>query len=438
MIGGVVVELVLPELTLVLLVGPSASGKSTFAKRHFLATEVLSSDTFRAWIADDEADQSTTPAAFQLLHLVAAKRLACGRRVVIDATNLDSRARQPLFELARQYYYQVVAFVFAMPVEICLAHNAGRTARLVPEAVILNHCEQLPKAVAALEGEGCHAVHSFSSPAEASSVAVIRGKMPADHRGDSGPFDIIGDVHGCFDELLALLYKLGYDIGNGGDGRAFGIARHPQGRRAIFLGDLVDRGPQAPACLRLAMNMVRQGHALMVLGNHEDKLDRHLRGRKVSMNHGFTATLRQLEVETGDFKADCCQFIASLPSHLVLDGGGLVAVHAGLKEGMHLRDTGAVRAYAIYGEVTGDVDQYGLPVRYNWAKDYRGKARVVYGHTPVAEPEWQNGAICIDTGCVYGGKLSALRYPELELVAVAAAKEYYAAIRPIRVGKSSG
>ena len=429
-------DLALPELSLVLLVGPSGSGKSTFARRHFLPTEILSSDTFRAWISDDEADQATTPEAFALLHLVAAKRLAFGRRVVIDATNLDARARQPLLALAKKHFYQPVALVFALPLADCLAQNAGRAERQVPESVIARHCELLEKAVLSLEDEGFRVAQTLRTVADAKAVNIVRTKMRPDHRGDSGPFDIIGDVHGCLDELLLLLYKLGYDIGNGPDGRLSAMARHPQGRRAIFLGDLVDRGPQAPACLRLAINMVRQGHALMVPGNHEDKLERHLRGRKVSMNHGFAATLNQLEAESADFRQDCGDFFSTLPSHLVLDGGKLVVVHAGLQEGMQLRDTGAVKAYAIYGEVTGELDDYGLAVRYNWAKDYRGRAKVVYGHTPVREPEWVNDTICIDTGCVYGGKVTALRYPELELVSVDAAKEYYAAIRPIPGAKA--
>ena len=117
-------------------------------------------------------------------------------------------------------------------------------------------------------------------------------------------------------------------------------------------------------------------------------------------------------------------------SHSVLDGGKLVVAHAGMKEEMQGRGSGAVRDFALYGETTGETDEFGLPIRYNWAAEYRGKATVVYGHTPVPEPEWLNRTINIDTGCVFGGKLTALRYPEKELVSVAARATYAVPARP--------
>ena len=109
-------------------------------------------------------------------------------------------------------------------------------------------------------------------------------------------------------------------------------------------------------------------------------------------------------------------FLDGLVSHYVLDDGKLVVAHAGMKEEMQGRGSGKVRDFALYGETTGETDEFGLPVRYDWAAEYRGTAMVVYGHTPVPEPEWLNRTINIDTGCVFGGKLTALRYPERELV----------------------
>ena len=111
-------------------------------------------------------------------------------------------------------------------------------------------------------------------------------------------------------------------------------------------------------------------------------------------------------------------FLDGLISHYVLDDGRLVVAHAGLKEEMQGRGSGAVREFALYGDTTGETDEFGLPVRFNWAADYRGTAMVVYGHTPVPEPEWLNNTIDVDTGCVFGGRLTALRYPERELVSV--------------------
>ena len=246
---------------------------------------------------------------------------------------------------------------------------------------------------------------------------------------DPGPFDIIGDVHGCYDELCALLEQLGYAVGDAGSGVTL---THPQGRRVIFVGDLVDRGPKSPEVLRLAMDGAAAGTAFCVQGNHDDKLVRKLRGRNVRISHGLAETLAQLETATEKFKSRIADFLENLPAHFVLDEGRLVVAHAGLREEYHGKRSGAARAFSLYGETTGETDEFGSPIRYNWAQDYEGKAVVVYGHTPVREPEWLNNTICVDTGCVYGGKLTALRYPERELVSVPAARVYYESARPFR------
>ena len=199
----------------------------------------------------------------------------------------------------------------------------------------------------------------------------------------------------------------------------------------MFLGDLVDRGPDTPGVLRTVMGMVASGAALCVPGNHEAKLLRALRGRDVRRSHGLAESLTQLGAEPADFSAQVIAFLDGLVSHYVLDSGRLVVAHAGLREEMHGRASAAVRAFALYGDTTGETDEFGLPVRYPWAQDYRGKAAVVYGHTPVPEATWVNNTICIDTGCVFGGRLTALRYPERELVSVPAVATYYQPARPL-------
>jgi polynucleotide kinase-phosphatase len=179
------------------------------------------------------------------------------------------------------------------------------------------------------------------------------------------------------------------------------------------------------------MSMVRSGAALCVPGNHDIKLLRHLNGKKVTANHGLAETLAQLEGESDSFKGQVRQFLDGLVSHYVLDGGKLVVAHAGLTEEMQGRGSGAVRAFALFGETTGEIDEFGLPIRYEWAREYRGRAMVVFGHTPVPDAEWLNNTIDIDTGCVFGGRLTALRYPERELVAVPAARVYCEPARPL-------
>ncbi len=241
-----------------------------------------------------------------------------------------------------------------------------------------------------------------------------------DRRWDHGPFDIIGDVHGCYDELARLLARLGYVRG-----------AHPDGRRAVFLGDLVDRGPDTPGVLRLVMGMVRAGSALCLLGNHDSKLRKALQGRRVKVTHGLAASLQQLGREPASFHAEVVAFLGGLDSYCLLDGGRLVVAHAGLKESLQGPCSQRARSFALYGQTTGEYDEYGLPVRQDWAREYHGRATVVYGHTPVLEPTWVNRTIDIDTGCVFGGALSALRYPQMELVQVPAKKVYYQPARPL-------
>ena len=252
---------------------------------------------------------------------------------------------------------------------------------------------------------------------------------------DQGPFDIIGDIHGCFDELVELLTELGYEISTQPEGET--VVQPPQGRKAIFVGDFVDRGPKVAEVLRLVMGMQKSGTAICVPGNHDVKLVRALRGKNVNPTYGLAESLSQLEKESTEFKTQIIEFLDGLVSHYVLDNGKLVVAHAGMKAELQGRASGRVREFALYGETTGETDDFGLPIRIDWADEYRGTAMVVYGHTPVAEPQWVNRTINIDTGCVFGGKLTALRYPERELVSVPARQTYYEPTKPLLVGGNS-
>ncbi len=414
-----------PRLCLVVLVGVTGSGKSSFAARHFRTTEVLSSDTFRGLVGDDENDQSVTAAAFEALHAVAAQRLKLGRLTVIDATNVQPDARRPLLALAREYHVLPVAVVLDVPEQVCIERNQARRDRAFGAGVVRRQHSALAKSLGRLEREGFRRVFRLRGVAEMDAAQIAREPSWSDKSDSHGPFDIIGDVHGCQPELAELLDTLGYRAGEDG------VRRHPAGRTAVFLGDLVDRGPGTPAVLRTVMGMVAGATALCVPGNHEAKLLRALRGRDVKVSHGLAESLAQLTAEPPGFTAQVTEFLDGLVSHYVLDGGRLVVAHAGLREEMHGRASAAVRAFALYGDTTGETDEFGLPVRYPWAQDYRGKAVVVYGHTPVPEAVWVNNTICLDTGCVFGGRLTALRYPERELVSVPAARVYYEPARPL-------
>jgi protein phosphatase len=430
-------QLTIPESALVVLIGPSGAGKSTFARRHFRSTEVLSSDACRALVADDEADQSATPAAFEVLHHIAAKRLAAGRLTVIDATNVQPEARRPLLALAHEYHCLAVAIVFDLPDGVYQAQNRQRADRQVASIVIARQLQQLKRSQRGLKREGFRYLYTLSSPEEVATAAIVRQPLRSNRRHEHGPFDIIGDVHGCGDELEQLLAELGYTWAErlpGFPGGYQRLYRHPEGRKAVFLGDLVDRGPRILDTYQLVHAMVEAGNALCVPGNHEAKLVRKLRGRDVVVTHGLARTLAEIERLPAErrpqFCRDMADFFAGLISHFVLDDGRLVVAHAGLKESLQGRASAQVRDFALYGETTGETDANGLPVCHNWAAEYRGEALVVYGHTPVPTAEWLNRTINIDTGCVFGGRLTALRYPERELVSVPAARMYTEPRRP--------
>ena len=433
----------IPKLSLVVLIGPSGSGKSTFARKHFLPTEVLNSDVCRGLVSDDENDQAATNDAFDLLHYIARKRLAAGRLTVVDATNVRREDRKPLVQLAREFHCLPVAIVFNLPEKVCRQRNRERPERSFGPHVIRGQRSQLRRGLRGLKREGFRHIFVMESEQEVDATTVERVPLWNDKRDEHGPFDIIGDVHGCCDELEELLASLGYEAvatadtaEHGADAAVWGNKSyaHPEGRTAVFLGDLVDRGPRILETFRLVRNMIVAGHAICVPGNHDVKLMRKLRGRDVQITHGLAQTLAEIESLPAGAREAFCEaagpFLYSLVSHYVLDDGKLVVAHAGMRQEMQGRGSAKVRDFALYGETTGETDEFGLPVRHDWAAEYRGKAAVVYGHTPVPEAEWLNRTVNIDTGCVFGGKLTALRWLEREFVSVPAGRTYCEPAKP--------
>lgn len=431
-------QLRIPKLSLVLLIGPSGSGKSTFAHRHFLPSEVLSSDFCRGLVCDDENDQAATADAFDVLQYVAGKRLARGKLTVIDATNVQAEARAPLVQLARRYHCLPVALVFDLPEELCHERNRGRADRRFGPHVVRQQRAQMRRSLRGLKREGFRHICVLQNVEEVEAATIERVPLWSDRTHEHGPFDIIGDVHGCADELEELLVRLGYKQTATVEAEAgwSNVAYvHPAGRKAVFVGDLVDRGPRVLDVVRIVRNMVRNDSALCVPGNHDMKLLRKLNGRDVQITHGLAQSLAEIDALPDDVRApfskSLAEFLDGLVSHYVLDAGKLVVAHAGMKAEMQGRGSGKVRDFALYGETTGETDEFGLPVRHNWAAEYRGRAMVVYGHTPVPQPEWLNHTANIDTGCVFGGSLTAMRYPEREFVSVAARQMYCTPVRPI-------
>jgi len=304
-------KLLIPDLCMVVLIGPSGAGKSTFARMHFKPTEILSSDALRGLLSDDETDQSASADAFEILYLLLQKRLRRGRLCVIDATNVQADSRKTLIQYARQFNVAAIAVVFDINEQVCLDRNRLRPDRRFGPHVVRRHVQQLRHSLGRLRDEGFRHVHTFTTPDASANTIVERTPLLVNRRYDSGPFDIIGDVHGCALELRALLEKLGYHFTDiiDVDGQPGHQITPPLGRKATFLGDLVDRGPDSAGVLRIVMHLVEAGNGWCVPGNHDAKLLKKLQGRDVNIGHGLALTLEQLDREPLAFRERVRRFI---------------------------------------------------------------------------------------------------------------------------------
>jgi protein phosphatase len=419
----------LPDPSLILLLGARGSGKSTFARRFFQPSEIVSLDECRRMVGDSGPAPSND--ALELFQTIVQNRLHAGKFVVIDGDHGNADLRRNLVTLAKRHHLFAIAIALQLDERICVERNASRSDGAVSPYDVKRGAENVRKFVEAHVREGVRELYVLDSPEAMEKAVITRRRLWTDKQDDAGPFDIIGDVHGCAGELEALLELLGYQV-SWDESFPNGVrVIPPEGRRVIFLGDLIDRGPRIVDCLRIAMSMVNSGAALCVPGNHESKFLRKLRGKTVSITHGLAETVAEFEKMPLTFHEEVATFIEKLVGHYVLDDGRLCVVHAGIKQNMQGRSSSAAREFGLYGDTTGETDEYGLPVRHEWATEYHGKAAVVYGHTPMLTAEWLNNTICVDTGCVFGGALTALRYPEREIISVPAAKRYFEPKKPL-------
>ncbi|MHA0042565.1 metallophosphoesterase [Deinococcus sp. PEB2-63] len=397
----------LPALALVLLVGAPGSGRSAFA-RHFSLDEVFDARAF----PDAEA-----------LRAAVAARLVAGELAVVIAPAVRPLERAPWSALAREHDVKAVAVLLDEDRAVLEARAGGTLSR----EDLIAQVSELRRTAGGLRAEGFRQAWHLRGE-QIGRVGVRRVPLRVDLRGLHGPFDLIGDVHGCLEELRDLLTRLGYVL----DGDS---VTPPAGRTAVFLGDLTDRGPDSAGVLRLVMGMVASGAALCVTGNHDEKLLRALSGKAVKPLHGLDVTLAELQEAGPAFQAQVRTFLEGLPAHLVLDGGRLIAAHGGLPAHLHGRGSGRARSFALYGDTTGERDELGLPVRRDWAAGYAGAPLVAYGHTPHAAPRWVGNTVNLDTGCAFGGSLTALRYPERETLSVPARAVYAPPPRPLPPGQ---
>ncbi len=232
-------------------------------------------------------------------------------------------------------------------------------------------------------------------------------------------YDVIGDIHGCYEEFVELTKKLGYSW-------VEGHPVHPDGRRIVSLGDLTDRGPESIKVMELFWKMaVDLNIAHYTPGNHCDKLYRFFLGRNVQIKNGLETTVEEYknlpDKQKRAVSAHFMKLYEKAPLYLQLDDGRLIVAHAGIRGDYIGKTSKKVKTFVLYGDITGESNPDGTPVRRDWARHYHGDAVIVYGHTPVNEPRKINNTYNIDTGAVFGGKLTALRYPEMELVSVPSA-----------------
>ena len=365
------------DYTVIFLSGASYSGKSDFAEKHFSSYEVF---------IDREPE-------FREAH------------IVLDREQLTKEKRSFYMKKAREHQYMRIAIVLDLPMEDLLREAEGRTK----ETVIVSEVQGVHAFLKKWQSEGFDAVYVINSTEEMEEVRLIYEKGIFDQREETGPFDLIGDVHGCLTELEKLLRKLGYCINSEGKWT------HPQNRKAVLLGDMVDRGEDSVGVLRLVKKLCENHVGYAVLGNHDEKLLRYLQGNPVKVEHGMRSTAEQIELLSLEEKEELKEFLADLSTYYIFDGGSLVAVHAGIKEEYLYRYTKEVREFCLYGETSGEIDAMGKPVRLDWTQGYKGDAIIAYGHIPYYAVRAFNRTYGVDTGCIFNNYLSALRYPEMEV-----------------------
>ncbi|WP_211655763.1 polynucleotide kinase-phosphatase [Planococcus alpniumensis] len=439
----------LPYGGIVLLIGPSNSGKSTLLKRlveeeKILPSEVVSSDEFRVLVSDkefidwrnrpqDEAAgllieyQEISAEAFAMMDTVIEARCRLNKLVMVDATHLRSEDRKRYIALAKKNHVAIQAIVFDVPERILTDRDEDRDnprgkRRIKQQYQIFRNEKRF------IKKEGFASVYTIKDILD---VEVFRHPNPVEVEIENG-IDIIGDVHGCYDELIELLEKIGYAENEEG------FYEHPEGRKFVSIGDVMSRGPASLETMCFFLKHVKSGRALMVDSNHGWKIARWLDGRQVVLSHGDERVEEELSVyeeregieKAQKLKLQLKEFLLEAPSHYVFTKNGvrtLVCAHAGIKDSFIGKQSEAISDFCRYGD-TGGFDDNGKPLRKDWTVGHENRLLIVWGHDPKPKTLLINNTINIDQGVVFGGELTAYRYPERTFVSVKAKKDYSGAI----------
>ncbi len=394
-----------------MLVGPIGCGKSTFASQYF-GSHIVSADTFRELISGDAGNQNVSRDAFDLMTLTIDAKMRYDFPVIVDNLNHRPSSRKDLYRLADKYGYSKVAIVFdEVNLATCQRQNSGRD-RVVPHEIVEKQYNTFRENIKFLASESLDQI--FHAKEITEKIVFDNRDMSPNQKVDKAV--IIGDLHGCLPELMALMQKL----------EESGYGEH----KVVFVGDFADRGPANAGTLELIADMVERGDALAVRGNHDDKLLRYLKGANVKLGHGLQQTVNQIETnfDSKALKEKLLKFLGGLPLYLTLDNGKLVVSHAGIDDSMiGQSDNGAVRSFCLFGKTTGRKLENGFPERIDWAKERvltPDSPMIVYGHHAAAEPYLINKTAMVDTGACFGGDLSAYVYPEGKIVSVPAYAQY--------------
>ncbi|MBU5353501.1 polynucleotide kinase-phosphatase [Paenibacillus barcinonensis] len=439
-------EIHLPYAGIVVLVGPSNSGKSTMLERLVAeevirSTEIVSSDQFRMLVGDDEyiewkhrarseADviyaeyQQVSAKAFEAMEAIIATRCRLNKLTWVDATHLYPEDRERLIQLARKAHVPVIAVVLDVPEQELLERDDQRKHPRGRQRV-KQQVQQFRRTLRSIRDEGFDASYILKHPYPVSFVRTANPLMIDMGTG----IDIIGDIHGCYEEMMELIHRLGY-VDEQGDG----MLRHPEGRKLVSVGDVSSRGPESLKCLLFWQQHCAAGLAYMVDSNHGWKIARYLDGRDVTLSHGderVEAELLQLEQVQGSAAAKQVReslkhFLLEAPSHLVFTRNGVrqvVVAHAGIRDHFIGKQSRRIQDYCRYGDVEG-TDEKGRPVRKDWYVDHNSGECIVWGHDPRPYPMIVNDTVNIDQGVVFGGMLTAWRMPERESVSVTAKQDY--------------
>lgn len=436
-------EITLPYAGIVLLVGPSNSGKSSFLRQQIekgriLPSEVISSDDYRIRVGDVEfidwshrwkdvseslfdEYQRISQEAFSLMEATIEARCRLNKMTIVDATHLYADDRKRYIELGKKHHVPVVVLVLDVGQEELferdkLRENPRGSKRIKQQYQVFKREKRF------IKKEGYLASYFIS---DVSEVEVIRKTQNPLHLEVGNGIDIIGDVHGCYDEMIELLERLGYEKNHQS------LYVHPEGRRLLSLGDIMSRGPESLKTMEFFMRHVKVNLAYMIDSNHGWKIARWLEGKNVTLNHGDELVEEELarNLETGDItqlKQELKTFLLRAPSHYILTKNHvptLVCTHAGIKDEIIGKQSYDISDFCRYGDNEG-LDETGKPIRKDWTIHHKTSTLIVWGHDPKPKPLVVNNTINIDQGVVFGGELTVFRYPEQEFVAVQAKKDY--------------